>query len=457
VRRALGLLVILVLAGSAPVVAWHRVSSDPRTLDGLRVEGRAFPPTRDPEVVVRDRADAWLDAELAVHVDEVHVRRTRRQLGARIDVDPLVRELSRLGHQGSLVDDLDAWNRARTGAIDLRWEVTVDEDVVRAFLEGLTERVDRAPVEARISREGTLLQEPVEGRAIDLERATPALLAAVREEEIVFALPVTTERLAPPPLPPAREAFGERVGTWVSRVPGSRGRVHNVALAAERLDGALLPPHGVLSFNTAVGARTRSAGFRVAPVIVDGELVPGIGGGTCQVASTLHAAAFAGGFEILEHVPHSRPAGYVPLGLDATVVYPQVDLQLRNPYPWPVRVRAVMEGPRRLRVDLFGAGPGAAVDVGRRVVSRSEFGERVVEDPTVPYGTERVTEDGIPGYTVQRIRTVHRDGAPPVREERFIRYPPTDRIVRIPAKELTPPASATAPREGSPPPPDPPS
>ncbi|HJL48539.1 MAG TPA: VanW family protein, partial [Polyangiaceae bacterium LLY-WYZ-15_(1-7)] len=168
-------------------------------------------------------------------------------------------------------------------------------------------------------------------------------------------------------------------------------------------------------------------------VIVNGELVDGVGGGTCQVASTLHAAAFLAGFEIVEHRPHSRPAGYVPLGLDATVVWPEVDLVVRNPYPFPVRVRARAEG-RELRVDLLGSAAPPSVTWSRQILSTEPPGERVVEDAAVGWGAAEVSQDGIPGYTVLRRRTIDR-GAGPIVEERVLRYPPTDRIVRIPPKQ----------------------
>ncbi len=155
----------------------------------------------------------------------------------------------------------------------------------------------------------------------------------------------------------------------------------------------------------------------------------GVGGGTCQVASTLHAAAFLGGLQIVEHRPHSRPAGYVPLGLDATVVWPNVDLVVRNPYGFPVLVRATHAG-RTLRVDLLGARRPPDVRWERAVAQTEEPSERLVEDPSIPWGEARVTQDGIPGYLVVRTRTMDR-GHGPITERETLRYPATDRVVRM--------------------------
>ena len=100
----------------------------------------------------------------------------------------------------------------------------------------------------------------------------------------------------------------------------------------------------MVSFNAIVGDRSEENGFQKSWEIFKGEMVEGVGGGTCQVASTFHAAAFFGGLDVLERLPHSRPSAYIPMGLDSTVVYPIVDLKLRNPHPFPVVVHAKTDG-----------------------------------------------------------------------------------------------------------------
>ncbi|HBQ18791.1 MAG TPA: hypothetical protein DEF51_49255, partial [Myxococcales bacterium] len=131
----------------------------------------------------------------------------------------------------------------------------------------------------------------------------------------VTVLPSGVGEAALPPVPAARRpVLIARYAT--DYTPRERDRSHTLAVAARALDGATVPPMGQLSFNDQVGARSRDAGYREAHVIVDGEMVDGLGGGVCQVASTLHAAAFLGGLDVIDHVPHSRPSAYIPMGLD---------------------------------------------------------------------------------------------------------------------------------------------
>ncbi|HHY31544.1 MAG TPA: hypothetical protein GX515_00770 [Firmicutes bacterium] len=125
-----------------------------------------------------------------------------------------------------------------------------------------------------------------------------------------------------------------------------RNRNHNVTLAAAAIDGVVLQPGEEFSFDRVVGPRLAEAGYREARVISGGKSAPGIGGGVCQVSTTLYNVALLAGLDILERHPHSRPVDYVPPGLDATVAEGQYDLKFRNPFEVPVTLSARVDGNR---------------------------------------------------------------------------------------------------------------
>jgi vancomycin resistance protein YoaR len=160
--------------------------------------------------------------------------------------------------------------------------------------------------------------------------------------------------------------------------PRQEGRAWNIALAARHLDGIVLQPGETFSFNERVGARGLEEGFRVAPELLNGDRVEGLGGGVCQVASTLYAAALEAGLEIVARQAHSRPSGYLPPGLDATVSFDRgIDLILRNSLDGPVRFGASVSG-GTVRVALT-AGKEPAVEVRvERSMTESAHGMRVV-------------------------------------------------------------------------------
>ncbi|MBQ7831866.1 MAG: VanW family protein [Clostridia bacterium] len=116
-----------------------------------------------------------------------------------------------------------------------------------------------------------------------------------------------------------------------------RGRCENISIAARLIDGVTIQPYGEFSFNGTVGRRTAEAGFRSAKIIVNGEYVQGVGGGVCQVSSTLYNAALKSGLEAIEFHPHSLCVPYVQPSRDA-MVSTESDLKLFNPHGFPVRV-----------------------------------------------------------------------------------------------------------------------
>ena len=139
--------------------------------------------------------------------------------------------------------------------------------------------------------------------------------------------------------------------TWYSQKDG--GRCANIALAASRIDGVILQPYGEFSFNQTVGKRTRSAGFQQAKIILNGEYVLGVGGGVCQVSTTLYNAALLAGLTVEEAHPHTLQVSYVPPSQDA-MVSSESDLKLFNPYDFPVKFSVAAKG-GTLTVRLLGA------------------------------------------------------------------------------------------------------
>ncbi len=127
---------------------------------------------------------------------------------------------------------------------------------------------------------------------------------------------------------------------------------HNAALAGRYIDGFIIPPGGIFSFNELVGGRSRNKGYDAAPFLNgDGLLEDTPGGGICQLASTIYNTGLLGGLEVVERYPHSRTVLHVPPGRDATIASWRKDLKLRNPFPHPLQIR-IVSAHNRLTVSL---------------------------------------------------------------------------------------------------------
>lgn len=144
-----------------------------------------------------------------------------------------------------------------------------------------------------------------------------------------------------------KTAEGQLVGTFSTSLAGNdaSGRVQNIKLASQKIDGKILMPGVTFSFNDTTGdSNDPQAGWQLATVIVGKEFTNGYGGGICQVSSTLYNSVLKAGLQVKERYTHSLPVGYVPAGRDATVSYPELDFRFVNSYDVPVRLGAQIEG-----------------------------------------------------------------------------------------------------------------
>jgi vancomycin resistance protein YoaR len=202
-----------------------------------------------------------------------------------------------------------------------------------------------------------------------------------------------------PASPP--EEFPVVLGSFTTTLAGSLPeRTHNVRLAAAALDGTVLRPGEELSFNRAVGPRTAACGYGPAPVILRERRDVQVGGGVCQVASTLFDAVLLAGLTVVERHRHSSPVDYVAPGEDATIAWGAKDLRLRNDLAQDVRVR----------VEVLGATLSARIEGGEEGAGTFEL-ETLERESPAPDDVA-----GLPGRDVELYRVLLRDGEEQSRE-----------------------------------------
>ncbi|MCR3921664.1 MAG: VanW family protein [Firmicutes bacterium] len=187
-------------------------------------------------------------------------------------------------------------------------------------------------------------------------------------------------------------------------------RVHNIRLAATALDKSLILADQVFSYNETVGDTTAANGYRAAPIIMNGELVDGIGGGICQVSSTLYNAALLANLDIVERRNHGLRVSYLPPGLDATVSYGGIDLKFANNRDHALWLRIFIDG-NKITTTLYGTKmPGLAVKVYTTDVEIIPPSEKIIETAELPKGKRELIKEGLPGYRATVWRTTTQNG-----------------------------------------------
>ncbi len=323
--------------------------------------------------------------------------------------------------------------RAPDGTVDVR--VTVNRELLRQKVATIAARYHRDPVNARLDYDPAtdrfiVLAPSVNGWDLDVDAAVDAIARALEEGRDEVTVPAYVVRPAVPmDATPQELGIREVVGEGTTYFLGSSpARVRNIVRAAEAVRGVVIPPGEVFSFNEAAGAITAANGYEDSLIIWGDRTAVGIGGGVCQVSTTLYRAAFFGGMPIVERWNHGYIVSwYGEPGLDATVYSPYVDFKFRNATDAYLLVQPIVDTERGvLTFRLWGTAPGWEVEVSEPIQEDVQDPPPPVyqEDPTLPAGTIRQVEWPKPGMTVRITRTVRR-GDTIIEQREFIsRYQP---------------------------------
>ena len=297
------------------------------------------------------------------------------------------------------------------------------------------------------SSELRLTTRGVKGQYILVDETAARILEAGRKD-------IRTVRIAMHSSPPAvsntvtAESLGihELVSESTSYYQGSSwGRIHNVGLAAARFDGLLIPPDSVFSFNEYVGDISLEEGYKETLIIVDGATADGVGGGVCQVSTTLFRSAFWAGLPFEERHAHGYRVAYyeqqAPVGFDATIFSPIVDLKFRNDTgQWLLIEAKTNAAARTATFRLYGTKPDRTVKMGDPIRGKSvpPPAERVEVDPDLPPGASEVVEYARQGLSVTLQRIITENGEDRV-DQFHSTYRPTGRVVAVGADPNAPP------------------
>jgi vancomycin resistance protein YoaR len=405
----------------------------PHPTPPLRVAGGLVPPAGDLVANTLDRVRRYAAGEITLKLPDGSTRKLRRAaLGAEIDRVRLASYVQEAERPESAVRRAHDRAGKPDDPLDVPLPVTVDATEAVARLLDVKLEVDAAARDAYIDLDKHELRREAVGYRLDVYGTLARIDSAFRagEDLVEAAVETVAPRLTAAELGNVR--FDHVLGYFETRYSQggkAKERTYNLRLAASKLDGTVVMPGQVFDFNATVGPRDEAHGYRVAPVIAQGELVDGLGGGTCQISGTLHGAAFFAGLTMVERYPHTRPSYYIKLGLDATVVYPAINFRFRNNFDVPIVLHETVAN-GVVRAEILGPERKLTVTYFRRIDEVVPFDEVERKSPKLPEGARAVAQRGIPGFRTTSSRVV-RDGAYAVRERWSSAYPPTTQIIHV--------------------------
>lgn len=445
-RRALALALVIVAVLGGGVALWAVIEGHVyagRVFPGVLVEGHDVGRLDASAVtaLVRATADLTLSRPVVVRAGPNQFTRTAAALGMRASVDRAVAAALAVGRTGSLSSQL--WQRITLirHPVDIPIVYTVDAAATRGAIAEMSATIVSAPVEAEVTvADGRLVvtKPSRDGVVVAESESVNLITAGLMRRDDTMGLVVAVRR----PVLSTEDAqrMAEPIASFTTRFGYNPNRIHNIGLAAGSLRGLLVPAGGVLSYNEVVGPRDPRRGYRKAPVLINDILVPGDGGGVCQVSSTLFNAALLADMKVEARTNHSSPVPYLAAGRDATVNYGTIDLRLRNTTGQPLLIWSEVTS-RTLTFTVFAPPrPGREVEiiVTDHVWLPAPTHTVTKEDPSLRVGKTKI-DPPKRGLRARTIRIVRENGQI-VREEVVASnyYKPVPRTIRVGAKGVLP-------------------
>ena len=306
----------------------------------------------------------------------------------------------------------------RENHVNLTMTAQFDQTALQAIVDEIATYVTRPPKDADIqafdfaTRTFAFADEQV-GVALDKEVLYNQISEALIKQERGITLTAAPVLEEPKVTKAQMEKDFKLIAAYTTDTTREANRNNNIQLASQAINGTVLMPGEVFSFNKTTGQRTIDKGYQEAGAIAGGQSIEEVGGGICQVSSTLYNAVVRANLAVVSRSPHAWPSTYVNRGEDATVNWPNLDFQFKNDTETPIFVITYLKD-RKCSAEIWGMslGDGITIDLKSEVTKTMEPPREVnyVNNPNLPFGTSKETVKARTGYVVDTYQVWYQNG-----------------------------------------------
>lgn len=400
-------------------------------IEGIKVSGLTKEEAIDKVSKVKDEENK--DVKLKFITDEKEYYLPMYDLGYNLSIEEAVEDAYNIGrNEGGFKNFFELLG---VGIFHRNIELneSFEENKVNLAIDNLEEKIYKRPKDAElIYKDGDVkILKESNGQTLDVKKTKESINSYLLNRDDII-LPIKT--LSPKTYEKDFLGIDSLLADFSTKYSSSAAnRKDNIALGASFFNDLLIKPEEEISFNKKAGGITEEQGFKPAGVIVNGEYDTGIGGGICQVSTTLYNALILADVEITERTNHSRPINYVPLGTDAAVASGYKDLKFKNSFENPIYIKSYADG-NELRFRVFGNSSDKDYDINivPKFISEKEPNEIKKYSTSIPVGQTDVKSRGSKGYYYETYKETIKDGEV-VKKEKIStsNYIAKDRVVVI--------------------------
>jgi len=291
-----------------------------------------------------------------------------------------------------------------------------NDKIVDKILVQIAKDTNKDPVNATITRNSGqfTVTSDASGKQLEAEKLKKEIKSKINGvlsgDRIYITAPV--KELKPKISSTALKAINTKISGFTTSFGSSpEGRATNINLSTKSVNGTLLMPGDVFSFNGVVGQRTAARGYQTAGVIIGDKLEQGLGGGICQVSSTLYNAMLSTSIVSVERIHHTISSGYIPKGQDATVDYGNLDYKFKNTFKYPIYIEGnISNGNICFNIYSNSTLTKRTYEIVNEVLEVTEPKTEIIQDPTKNEGEKEIIKTGYAGFIVKVSRKTYENG-----------------------------------------------
>lgn len=366
---------------------------------------------------LRVKEEEYQTHTVLLEIDGESVETTYGDLGLSMkNADQMVEEALSYAKSGGVFHRYQAMKELDKEGKNLEVQYGVDQEKMTAVIDEKVRPLEKKATDASITRQDGkfVITDEVTGKTVDLEASIQAIVTFFegdwKNQEAKITLVSQTDE---PEITRADlETITDRLGTYTTYCGSGGGRVQNIVSGTKHINGALIMPGEEYSANAAMEPYTTENGFTNAGSYENGKVVQSMGGGICQVSSTLYNALILAEIEITERAPHSMMVGYVDPSMDAAIAGTWKDLKFKNNTEHPIYIEGYVSG-GNLTFSVYGKETRSAdrtVEFKSEVISKTEPEKKFVATNSGTFGTITRTDAGHTGMKAKLWKIVKENG-----------------------------------------------
>ena len=378
------------------------------SVDGIDISNK----TKDEALkLIKDKKELDKEETMTLSSGENTYTMALDEIGYDYNYDEVIDQAYDYGRDGTVYERYKEIRTIEREKINLNLESSYDKDKVKEVVDKVSNNLDIESKDAVFNFNGGNFQiEPeVDGSKVQREKLGELIEANIEE---LAGIEIPMETVKSTKTKAQYERINGVIGQYSTAFPrSSQGRKKNIAISADALNGQVLHPGETLSYNAVTGPRQRQYGYEEAPVIINGDLTPGVGGGVCQTSTTLYNALLLADLTITERAPHSIAPGYVSKGTDAAVADGYLDLKFRNDFDYPIYFSSWTANDQ-VHIAIYGdkANRDYTVRIEPELVETIAPRAEEKVDTSLPAGQKQVERQGRTGYKVKTFKSIIKDG-----------------------------------------------